>query len=705
MRDREKSPVYTFGPFRFDSSPGLLTRDGNPVALKPKAAQLLTALLVRHGTVVTKEDLLREVWRETHVHETSLTFQVSEVRRALGDDAKRQQYIKVLSKRGYQFVADVTIVEKPPIDIVVRNPPSSDPAVADVEQEGNAATVETGGHSRGARYWTWAAAVAVFTLVVVLAKAVDVSPTAPPRVRAITPLTHDGREKGDRLLTDGQRVFYGEDAYIKLGDTSAPPLDLPKDFLLLDLSKNRAEALAIRPRDRGAEDALWIVPLGGGQARRLGMLRARNAAWSNDGRRIAYTYENTVYLTDSNTASVTTLATTAGVTSRPQWSPDDRFIRFTVTAFSDRTARNALWDVNVDGGEPMKVLDDSWDTCCGRWMSDGREFVFRSQDAEGQMHLWLLREHGNMFGRRERQLIQLESERGLNFITPLPSLDGKRIFAIAYARPQLVRYDGERRELVPFFNGLSASAADFSRDGKWVAYVALPARTLWRAQSDGSNARQLTFPPIEVITAAWSPDGARIALVGRMPGKREKVYVMPSEGGTPEPLVAEDVAQGVPSWSPDGTRLTFGDVPEQWGRPTGNEAITIYDFRTRDFSFVPESTGLWMSRWSPDGRYLAALTTDKSQTLKLFDFTSKTWRQLGASHMNHLTWSRDSKWVYCDPEGPEHRFRRVRIPDGFVETLVDLTGYTVPWGGVTLDGSPLITHVTTDIYALELERR
>jgi DNA-binding winged helix-turn-helix (wHTH) protein/Tol biopolymer transport system component len=705
MARNESLPIYKLAQFRFDSGPGLLTRDGERIALTPKAAQVLRVLLEHHGKVVTKDTLLNEVWPETHVQESSLTFQMSVLRRALGDDAGGQRYIRTLPKRGYQFVADVSIVEEQQTDIVVHDAPPPVPAVPDIEQEGNAATVETGGHSRVARYWGWAAAVAVFTLVVVLAKAVAVSPTMPPRVRAITPLTHDGREKGDRLLTDGHRVFYSEDAYIKLGDTSAPPLDLPKGFLLLDLSKNGAEALAIRPRDRGAEDALWIVPLGGGQPRRLGMLRARNAAWSNDGRRIAYTYENSVYFTDSNTASVSMLATTAGVTSWPQWSRDDRFIRFTVTAFSDRTARNALWDVNVDGGEPTKVFDDSSDTCCGRWMSDGREFVFRSRDAEGQMHLWLLREHGNMFGRRERQLIQLESERGLNFITPLPSLDDKRIFAIAYARPQLVRYDAERRELVPFFNGLSASAADFSRDGTWVAYVALPTRTLWRAQSDGSNARQLTFPPIEVIAAAWSPDGARIALVGRMPGKREKVYVMPSEGGSPEPLVADDVAQGIPSWSPDGMRLTFGDVAERWGHPTGSEAITIYDFRTRDFSFVPESTGLWMSRWSPDGRYLAALTTDKSQTLKLFDFTTKTWRQLGASHMNHLTWSRDSKWVYCDPEGPEHRFRRVRIPDGFVETLVDLTGYTVPWGGVTLDGSPLITRVTTDIYALELERR
>ena len=63
----------------------------------------------------------------------------------------------------------------------------------------------------------------------------------------------------------------------------------------------------------------------------------------------------------------------------------------------------------------------------------------------------------------------------------------------------MVRYDVKLHAFVPYLGGISAVFLDFSKDGQWVAYVAYPQGTLWRSRIDGSEALQLTFPPVSVI--------------------------------------------------------------------------------------------------------------------------------------------------------------------------------------------------------------
>ena len=93
--------LYVFGPYRLDPAERLLLCDGKPVALPPKAFDLLVALVVRAGHLVTKDELLREVWAGTFVEEANLSYTVSLLRRALKDSNER--YIETLPKRGYRF--------------------------------------------------------------------------------------------------------------------------------------------------------------------------------------------------------------------------------------------------------------------------------------------------------------------------------------------------------------------------------------------------------------------------------------------------------------------------------------------------------------------------------------------------------------------------------------------------------------------------
>jgi Tol biopolymer transport system component len=135
-----------------------------------------------------------------------------------------------------------------------------------------------------------------------------------------------------------------------------------------------------------------------------------------------------------------------------------------------------------------------------------------------------------------------------------------------------------------------------------------PERTLWTAKKDGSEKRQVTFPPLDVDGASLSPDGKWIAFRGRRSGGTPmKIFLMPFQGGEPIAITSEDSEQGIASWSPDGKRLTFGDVPNLYEHPMGTEVIRLFDIQTRSFSTLPNSGGLWTSRWSPDGRHQARL--------------------------------------------------------------------------------------------------
>src|SRR5438874_944497 len=85
--------------------------------------------------------------------------------------------------------------------------------------------------------------------------------------------------------------------------------------------------------------------------------------------------------------------------------------------------------------------------------------------------------------------------------------------------------------------------------------------------------------------------------------------------------------------------------------------VEVLNLTTRQVSPLPASDGLWSPRWSPDGRYIAALSTD-TQTLLLFDFRSQKWTELAKADFGYPVWSHDSKYVYFDTLGKDAAFCR-----------------------------------------------
>jgi TolB-like protein/Tfp pilus assembly protein PilF len=101
------SGQYEFGAYRLDAQSRMLFKEGDHVALPPKVAELLVALVQAGGRALTREQLLRRLWPDTVVEEGSLTSHVSMLRKALGEGPQGQDFIETLPKRGYRFVASV----------------------------------------------------------------------------------------------------------------------------------------------------------------------------------------------------------------------------------------------------------------------------------------------------------------------------------------------------------------------------------------------------------------------------------------------------------------------------------------------------------------------------------------------------------------------------------------------------------------------
>jgi len=479
---------------------------------------------------------------------------------------------------------------------------------------------------------------------------------------------------------------------------------------LMNISPTRPELMLLGAPLTQYTGGIWLMPLPGGQPRRLGELVVADATWSPDGNQIYYTRGEELYIAQSDGTASRKLAGTSGRLFWPRVSPDGNTIRFSV--LDPRLATRTLWEVRTDGTGLHELLA-GWNSapfeCCGSWTSDGKYYVFQST-RYGTAGLWALREKTHFWEKVQSAPAPLAVGQ-MNALSPTPSKDGKKVFFLgATPRGELVRYDLKSRQLTPYLSGLSAEGVSFSRDGQWVAYNSFPEGTLWRSKTDGSERLQLTFKPLEVSLPAWSPDGSQIAFAGRPPGQAWGVYTVPASGGTPEKVVPFDFDTLDPTWSADGKSLAFGRLSNVI-RGTKENALFTVDLKSRKVTTLPDSAGLFSPRWSPDGRFLLA-TTAIFDKLVLFDFSRQKWEDFVVkASPNYPNWSKDGHYVYFnDPNDPGLPFYRARVSDRTLERLANLADYGRLamgrfgwWTGLAPDDSLLaIRDISVqEIYALD----
>jgi DNA-binding winged helix-turn-helix (wHTH) protein/cytochrome c-type biogenesis protein CcmH/NrfG len=110
--DRRMWELYEFDSFQLDPLNRRLTHGDRHVPITPMVFKTLLVLVESRGKLVTKSELLTQVWPDTVADETNLAVVISAARKALGDDGHAQKYIETVAKAGYRFAAEVTTVAK-----------------------------------------------------------------------------------------------------------------------------------------------------------------------------------------------------------------------------------------------------------------------------------------------------------------------------------------------------------------------------------------------------------------------------------------------------------------------------------------------------------------------------------------------------------------------------------------------------------------
>jgi DNA-binding winged helix-turn-helix (wHTH) protein/Tol biopolymer transport system component len=722
-----------FNNFILDSEQRVLWKEGEAVPLSPKVFETLELLVLSEGRIVSKQEFMKALWPDSFVEDGNLTQNIFILRKLLGTSEDGRSYIETFSRRGYRFAGTIRR-EDALLDAEIPAPTkkaseegnsnsTSESALVDYSSSPSKAQESSPSTARQ-RMITPVALGFVTALIFLLVAGSGLALRWKTRMRvgAYRRITNDGRAK-DLLNTPSILVPVGNALYFTegIGDQS----------ILARVSAEGGEiAYGIAPSPRvhvvgfqpGVPGALlfganWPIDadqplLGQDISSRTGSplfnLRAQDASWSPDGRKLAYAQLGNVFVRSSDGKTIQ-VATVRGLAYWPRWSPDGSLLRFSESyqGFHDR-----LWEVASAGGGLHQLFADQSDSdhvCCGSWTKSGRAFVYLSvQTSNSKIHIRT--EDGGMGARWTQQSLDLSAAPLDRWIAPLPGPDGKHLFAIGeQLHGRLVRIDPTTRRPEPFIGGISAEGVSFSPDHKSIVWTAYPEGTLWRSRSDGSDRVQLTQVPLVARFPHWSPDGSTIVFTAASPGSDWQLYTVSANGGEVKVLVSESRGQGVASWSPDGKSLAFGhllDAAEARKQPLD---IEIFHVEDRSATPIPGSKGLSTARWSPDGRFLSAVTED-NQTVRLYDMQKGLWSDLAHSNVNDVVWSPDSKSLFFDTNlGSDPALYRVRMSDRKLEIWANLkdlrrAGFFAPWLGMAPDGSPILLEDASiqELYSIAL---
>ena len=542
-------------------------------------------------------------------------------------------------------------------------------------------------------------------------------PAAAPKVSNYIQLSHDGQPKS-LIGTDGSRLYLGvgvgssgsfafhglAEMSVTGGDPRRMSIMPSADMVPVDLSPSGAELLVVDGRGAPPRGPIWSLPVLGGSPRRLGEASGETAAWSPDGKLLAYSNLGDLFVAKADGTDSRKLLAVKGDIKNVAWSPDGSHLRFDTTESAGTIGQQLTWEVSATGTDLQRFLEgwhDPPDECCGKWTADGKYFVFQSKN-----QIWALAEKSSFMHSEPKPIALTSSPLSLSY--PLPSKDGKKLFMIGQTyRGELMRFDAKTGQFASFLGGISAEYVAFSKDGQWVTYVAYREGSLWRSKLDGSERQQLTYPPMYPVLPRWSPDGKKIIFFefALSAAKPARIYEVSMDGGSPRQLMPEDPRQQLdPNWSPDGTKIVFSNESND-----PSSAIHVLDVASGQVTDLPNSQGLYSPRWSPDGRYISAFSAD-SMRLMLFDSQTQKWTELANGSLSWLNWSHDGQYVYVLDYRGKNAVVRIRVSDHKTEQVVDLKSLatTGRYGGalsLAPDDSPLLLRNTgsQDVYSVDWE--
>lgn len=321
---------WCFGDIEIDPNRLQAKRAGSRIELEPKAFRVLVHLINHRDRVVSKEELVQEVWAGAAVTDNALTRVVAQIRKQLGDDARTQRYIQTATTFGYRFVGEIV--------------PTPAPPPLDPKQPAARA---------GWRSWSVVAAGVAILLVGIVWWALTSARTRPPQITALEQITTSmALDRWPTFSPDGSQMAFTSDrsGHYQIYTRAVVPGSGDRQVTFDDLDNIQptwspnGDYLAYASTKRGG---INIIPASGGAIR---------------------------YRTNFGDS--------------PQWSPDGQSLVFRDPGLRFNPAQDpidvplaTLWLVNVDHGAPIRLTQHASPPGGHekpRWVSDGSHVVMET---------------------------------------------------------------------------------------------------------------------------------------------------------------------------------------------------------------------------------------------------------------------------------------------------------------------------------------
>ncbi|MEO7673489.1 MAG: winged helix-turn-helix domain-containing protein [Pyrinomonadaceae bacterium] len=659
-----------FGEFLLDHKEKLLLRNGERLPINPKTFQLLVALLENHGHLVEKGQLIKTLWPDSFVEEANLSFTVSLLRKALGDDAQKPRFIETVPRRGYRFVADVH--ESP------NGNGGSAPSATSIDRK-------TGDSPQVRKLILAAAALLILGGIASglwYANGPNRGDAAPILLAEFSSeqLSVDGKVRSAAISPDGKSIVY---TYVTEGKESVWLRDLESstNVQIIPPSENAYFELAISPDGRTLyfgrgqlpspaeqQPDIYRVSIFGGVPTKVISQAEGSIGLSPDGSKISFhrcprTEEEycSLWIADSDGKNEKRLLSRRNPIRIGDHaiSPDGKTIAFAVGHSRNWGNEFGLGEVDIETGTEREITQEKFfDTRSMAWLPDQSGLLLTSKrfpdnnfriwkvaaatgqttaltnDGENYVTLSLSRDASSLVCTRHRPDYQLKiynpevyavRPRILTEASTIAfASDGKIIFSSAMTgnhEISILNVDGsEQRQLTNDpavdLNGIASPDKNFiffdsNRTGE---------AQIWRMKADGTDQRQLT-KGYGGTPRLVSPDGKWLYYVS---GRDRKLMRISTDGGEEE-LVWDRSYNHHLAISPDASLVAFSESRD---KRTVILIVSLAEKQTiRTFDVPNEKTGVIQSAWSADGSSLFYVAPDeKLQNLVIWQqrLTEKT---------------------------------------------------------------------------------
>ena len=618
--------VYEFGPFQMDPDKQILLRGNDPVAVTPKAFETLLVLVRRSREIVSKEELLKEVWPNSFVEESNLSQNIFLLRKALGDTAENRQYIVTLPGRGYRFAATVRTVTEHGEALMARARTHTQIVVEEDEAETDQALRALPISQKRGAGRKLQLSVALVAVLLALGAFFLV------RSRRLTQITHDKEWEQLTFFTDsavypalspdGRMLAFirGSDSFLGRGQIyvkilpSGEPVQLTNDDAVklapsFSPDGSRIVYSIIEPWDT------WEVSALGGDPHLL-LPNSSSLTWIERGKRLLFSEMReglhlVLVTTDEDRGNSRDIYVPPGKRSmvhHSYLSPDGRWVL--VVEMDSLGKIEPCRVVPFQGEKDIKIVGPPNGKCLsGAWSPDGKWIYLTSnasnadpgrvgrsgwQPAPGS-HIWRQRFPD---GEPEQLTFGPTSQEGIAMAP-----DGKSLITSVGEEDRTVWLHDKDGDHQISSEG-NASSPSFSSDGRSLYFLMSNGQTqgeeLWiKDLAGGKVDRVLPGNPMQSYSV--SRDGKEVAFTMNDQSGRSNLWVAPTSRRTPPVRISSPAAEDSPYFLPDG-ELVF--------RAIEGGSNYLYRMKTdgSDRKKISPERILDIYDVSPDGRWVAAGT-------------------------------------------------------------------------------------------------